>query len=186
MSLFSLDNPAFYSQPCTRCLRCGGTRLSVESRCPHYDSPDADELLRMAEFDFWSCRDCVSYVPVGIGSQNEVTSEIQWLQTYPDAESEGTVEVFQIDLAPPHYEVRERAGQAEIILLDDSLPSVNEVTQSILQPPLRVESRLAAFALMWLYLADRFGSKKAMTVTVLFDDEVKQGAELLAALRASP
>lgn len=74
------EHPHFYARPCTRCLRCEQPILPTE---------------RKGETNFWFCEGgCKRWVNVGLGSRNQVTREIRWLERYEKSNKQGTLLCF--------------------------------------------------------------------------------------------
>jgi len=182
--VFSLNNPAFLSPPGIRCLKCKGNQITVETARPSWDDPDASSEERSTQVDYWWCDDCGDNVAIGLGTQNEVTGEVEWLKTYPDAASKGTQGVEHVEPKQPRYEVRCDRRRVEIITLDGSLPSIDEVLREYVHPPLQVTSRASALAFAWLVLEEIHGNERAREATVDFENAEIMGNGILAELQS--
>ena len=70
------EQPFFYLEPCTRCLKCGICLMPKEEREGRY---------------FWRCYcDYGSYSNVGLGAKNQLTGTIIWGEYYAIASVTGT------------------------------------------------------------------------------------------------
>ncbi len=72
-----VEQPFFYLQPCTRCLRCEQPLMPTEQREGR---------------NFWRCNTwkCVGNANVGLGAKNQVTNKILWGERHEHASLQGT------------------------------------------------------------------------------------------------
>jgi hypothetical protein len=171
------DDVGFQSAPCTRCLECTGTRFTIETKRPFWDNANASEIDRHTEYDFWWCEKCGDYVPIGLGSENEVIGEIDWLEDYPNAYT-GTQDISRVEPQPPRYEIRRVGLQIVVEELDDSLPTIEESLREHNDPPVQVQLETSALAIAWLALSELHGDKEP-DKTIDFAGEVLTGDEIL-------
>ena len=180
--MFDLNSAAFVTTPCTRCLKCKGTRIEAETVRPHWNDFEADDEMRSTEVEYWWCDDCGDNVAIGLGAQNEITHEVTWLETYPDAANESTQSVEHIEPQQPNYEVRCENGQVAVSEIEGYLPTVDEALHAHIRPPLQVVSRSSALVFAWLVLVELHGKDQALDESIIFGDKEMQGDEILAAL----
>ncbi|PQV64735.1 hypothetical protein B1R32_1032 [Abditibacterium utsteinense] len=76
-----VEQPFFYLQPCTRCLKCEKPLMPRKQRKKQQDGRN-----------FWRCETwkCDEKANVGLGAKNQVTMKIVWSERHEQASSHGT------------------------------------------------------------------------------------------------